>query len=316
MAATAITKVEWNRRNFWRIEGFVTTETLHTDLYAVLGVAADASAEEISRAYRSLARAHHPDLHPDDPDAEDRFKAISAAYDLLGDPAKRAEYDRLQQQLSVGGAAGWAEVDDERLADLLGHLFGGSGRFAGPGGFGGGYGGGRTGRARGADLGGTVQVSLRDAVLGSTVTLTTPLGDDVEVTIAPGVDHGDRLLIEGAGMPGPDGTAPGDLLLTVVVSPDPVFERIGTDLVVEVSVDFPTLVLGGVATVPTVDGGSARIRIPEGTSPGRTFRLRHQGVPGRRGRGDLLARVGVDVPRDLTPEQRAAVEALRSASTT
>ncbi|MCB0996042.1 MAG: J domain-containing protein [Acidimicrobiales bacterium] len=287
----------------------MTTELLHTDLYAVLGVVPDAGGDEITRAYRRLARAHHPDLHPDDPDAEERFKSISAAYDVLGDPSKREEYDRFtaQQQAGPEGFAAWG-ADDTHLADLLGHLFGGTGGGAGGWSGRGGF------ASRGMDLGGTVQITLRDAVRGTAVTVTTPEGRDVDVSLPAGIDHGDRIRVPGAGLSGGPDAPPGDLVLTIVVAPDPVFEREGADLHVEVDIDFPTLVLGGIATVPTLDGGSSRIRIPQGTRPGRVFRLRGKGVPGPRGHGDLLATVSVEVPTALTDDQRAAVEALRAAT--
>lgn len=280
--------------------------TAHTDLYAVLGVASDADASEITQAYRRLARAHHPDLHPDDPDAEERFRTISAAYEVLGDADKRAEYDQFRAMLGsstgtrAGTAPGWSEVRfSSDLSDLFGDLFGG-----------------RAGAGRGFDVGATIQISLREAVAGTVVTVRTADGDEIEVNLPPGIDHGDRLRIGGGGLGAPGGGPPGDLVLTVVVAPDPVFTRDGADLHVDISVDYPTLVLGGEARVPTLDGTTARIRIPAGTRPGRTFRLRGRGAPGPRGRGDLLATVTVDVPSTITDEQRAAVEALRDAFTT
>lgn len=284
---------------------------LDTDLYAVLGVPSDASAAEITAAYRRLARELHPDVRPDDSEATERFKEVSAAYDVLGDADKRAEYDQFRSMVGSGfsgesfGYHGDGEAVD--LEDLLGGLFGG--RFDA-------HGGGREFHdrpRRGPDALARVPVSFVDAVRGTTVTLTVPGGDgdrSVPVTIPAGTDDGDLIRVRGVGGAGANGGPAGDLLVEVVVGAHPRFGRDGADLTTSVTVDFPTAALGGTLEVPTLDR-AVKIRIPAGTQPGRVMRVRGRGVRVDGHKGDLLVTVNVAVPTELDDDQRAAVEALR-----
>lgn len=299
------------------------------DLYAVLGVERDADAKDIGRAYRKLARQLHPDTHPDDADAAERFKEVTAAYDVLGDPAKRGEYDQFRAALAAAqtgpGArarradrqahsfddlAGWqvydattGGFDPEDLDGLLGSLFG-------PGGPGGPV------PRRGEDLEAVLHLEFEDAVRG----LTTQLGIDgpdgprqVKVRVPAGVGDGQRIRLAGLGAPGRNGGPPGDLYAVVRVAPHPVFGRRGRNLTVEARISWPEAVLGTEIDVPTLDGPTVRVRVPAGTPHGRTLRVRGRGVRTSEGTGDLLVTIGLEVPERVTDEQRRAVEAVAAA---
>ncbi len=284
-------------------------EWLDTDYYAVLGVASDADDKEITKAYRKLARQHHPDQGGD----EARFKEVSAAHDVLGDPEKRKEYDELRRLGPMaGGFAGGAPGDGAfemrfedlsdigNLGDLFGGLFGRGPAGAGP----------RASRPMpGADLETDLHLSLEDAVGGVTVEIEVA-GHPVKVRVPAGADHGQRLRVKGRGREGANGGPPGDLYVVVQVAPHPSFTRRSDDLVVEVPVSFAEAALGADVRVPTLDGEHVTVRVPAGTPSGKTFRVRGRGVP-RKGRtGDLLAELVVSVPSSLTDEQRAAIEQL------
>ena len=300
------------------------------DLYAVLGVEQDADAKEIGRAYRQLARQLHPDTHSDDAEATERFKEVTAAYDVLGDPIKRGEYDQFRAALAAAQArprvrSPWADrqahsVDDlggwqvydgtttggsdpDDLDGLLGSIFGR---------------GGRTGPAprRGEDLAAVLNLEFEDAVRG----LTTQRGIDgpdgprpVKVRVPSGVGDGQRIRLPGLGAPGHNGGAPGDLYAVVRVAPHPVFGRRGRNLTVDAQISWPEAVLGTEIDVPTLDGPTVRVRVPAGTPHGRTLRVRGRGVRTSRGTGDLLVTIGLRVPDQVTEEQRHAVEAVAAA---
>lgn len=293
-------------------------QALNTDLYDVLGVPSDATAAEITAAYRRLARELHPDVRPDDPEATERFKEVSAAYDVLGDADKRAEYDQFRSMVGSGfsgegfgsrGPGFTSHGDAVDLEDLLGGLFGD--RFES---FGGGNGF-RDRPRRGPDAIARVPVSFVDAVRGTKVDLTVPTGDgerSVPVTIPAGTDTGDVIRVPGVGGAGVNGGPAGDLLVEVVVGSHPRFGRSGSDLTTSVTVDFPEAALGGTVEVPTLDG-SVKIKVPAGTQPGRVMRVRGRGIRSRGHTGDLLVTVDVAVPTELNDDQRAAVEVLRAA---
>jgi curved DNA-binding protein len=324
----------------------------YQDYYATLGVPKTATEKEIRSAYRKLARQHHPDVNPNNPEAEERFKVINEAYEVLSDPEKRKKYDEVgsrwreyeqwERARQSAGAEGqgspfeWSgfgaegpggvryeyrTVNDEDLEDM----FGGESPFSDffESMFGGARSGGRrqTPRPRtGADLEQPIDVMLEEAYRGTTRTIgfTTPEGQTrrIEVTIPPGVDNGSRVRIAGQGQHGLNGGAAGDLYLVMAVRPDPRFERRGDDLSTKVYAPLTTMLLGGEVRVPTVDGRSLALTIPPPTQDGRVFRLRGQGMPhlGRpEQRGDLHAEVHVRLPEQLSAGQRELVEQLARA---
>ena len=319
----------------------------YKDYYDILGVNRDADEKEIKRAFRRLAREVHPDVNPGDAAAEERFKEINEAYEVLSDPEKRSKYDRLGSEWSrwqqTGGRPGdfdwsqWATGaagpggqrvhvrygTPEDLEDLFGgsspfsdffsQIFGGMGGGAAPGGFN--YHAGRQGRVRpqrGQDYEQEVEIGLREAYQGTQRILQKD-GRRLEVKIPPGARDGTRIRMAGEGGPGAADGPAGDLYLRVKVSPDPQFERRGDDLHVTVPVDLYTLVLGGTTEVPTLSG-PVMLTIPAGTQNGRVFRLRGKGLPSLRESdqyGDLYARLEVQLPTDLSPRQRELFEELR-----
>jgi molecular chaperone DnaJ len=338
------------------------------DYYELLGVARDATQEEIKRAFRRLARETHPDANPGDPGAELRFREIAQAYEVLSDPQKRAAYDR-GGSVDLGDLfSSFAGVDD-----LLSRFFGA--------GFG--FGGARRGPAQGSDISAAVQVTLAEAATGVArtieyhapavcgvcsgsgsapdvplatcercsgqgsvrVTQQTFLGttmaiapcdrcngrgrvivesceacrgagsvvDDVSVTvdIPAGIEDGSRMRVAGRGAAGDAGGRPGDLFVDIRVESDERFERHGPDLVHRVRLGMAEAALGTAISVPTVVDGDVDLDIPAGTQPGAVFKLSRRGMPRlrRRGRGDLLVEVQVEVPTALTDDQEEALRA-------
>jgi len=317
----------------------------YKDYYDVLGVDREASEKEIKQAFRRLARQWHPDVNPDNEQAEETFKEINEAYDVLSDPDKRAKYDRLghswnQWQRSgrdpgqydwsqwFTGAPGGTRV---RWTEDLGDLFGGTGGeafsdffravFGGIGGqrtrspediFGRHVGGRRyDGASQGRDAEANVTITLEEALDGTSRVLERG-GRRIRATIPPGVRTGSRVRLASEGYAGYGGGKPGDLYLNITVQPHPVFERDGHDLRCGVSVDLYTAVLGGQLRLPTLNG-DVSLKIPAGTQGGQTFRLRGKGMPDPRRpsrRGDLFATVEIEVPKALTDQEREFFEAL------
>lgn len=303
----------------------------YKDYYKILGVERNASEDEIKKAFRKLAMKYHPDRNPGDKKAEETFKDINEAYEVLSDPEKRRRYDQLGESYTrwqqAGGAPGgfnWNEwfsgapggmrVEYTNLDDL----------FGGAGGFSdffqaifGGMGGGtatrtatRTARSRPPAVEHPVEITLQEAYRGTERTVTID-GRRLQVKIPPGADNGTKVRMAGVGQPGPNGTR-GDIYLVVQVIPDPRFERKGSDLYTDFDLDLYTAVLGGEARVDTPDG-QVVLTIPPGTQPGQTFRLTGRGMPHLRNpqnRGDLFARARVTLPRNLTPQQREYFEKL------
>jgi molecular chaperone DnaJ len=303
-------------------------EWFETDYYAVLGVARDASEKDIQKAYRKLARELHPDANPGDARAEERFKQITAAYDVIGSPETRAQYDQVRS-MGVGGRPGanpfggggagpggfgFDVRDMGDLGDLLGSMFGGAAGGAGGAPFGGRGGGARRGRDQEAEL----SLSFDEAVSGVTTSVTVSGGADgprsIKVRIPAGVADGQRIRLRGKGGPGRNGGPAGDLFVVVRVGSHPLFGREGTNLTLELPVTFAEAALGADVDVPTLDGETVRLRLPEGTQTGRTFRVRGQGIESAKGRGDLLVTVVVAVPQKLNRKQRSALEAFAAAS--
>jgi molecular chaperone DnaJ len=352
-------------------------EWFEKDYYKVLGVVSTATDKEITRAYRKLAKQYHPDANPG---SEDRFKEISAAYDVLGDADKRKEYDDIRKHGPIpGGFGGTApgggsfRVDDMgNLGDLFGGLFGNRGRTTTQ----------TRGPQRGADMEAALHLSFSDAVHGVTTSVNVPedarcsncrgtgaapgtathtcprcggsgsLNDDqglfslstvcpdcvgrgtlfdkpcpvckgsgterkvrsVKVRIPAGVEDGQRIRVKGRGAPGQGMAPPGDLYVVVHVGKHPTFGRNGRNLTLTVPVTFPEAALGTTVTVPTLDS-KVTLKVPAGTASGTVMRVRGRGVPAGNGRnagkpGDLMVKIEVIVPTELTDEQRAAVESL------
>jgi curved DNA-binding protein len=300
------------------------------DYYETLGVARDASNEDIRRAYRRLAREYHPDVNKD-PGAEDRFKEVSEAHAVLSDPEKRAQYDRLGpnwragQDVSdasgfggfrPGGAGGGGGgFDDVRVefgeggfSDFFDELFGagraGAGGRGGRGGF----------TRRGSDHEAELELSLEEAARGGRRTVTFADGREYEVNVPPGVRDGQRIRLAGEGGQGTNGGPSGDLYLRVRLRSHPRFRLDGDDLHTDVPVTPWEAALGATVEVRTLDG-RAQVKVPAGSSCGRKLRLRGQGMPRPRGgEGDLYAEVRIMVPRTLTDAEREAFEHLAEVS--
>ncbi len=318
----------------------------YRDYYKILGVDRNATEKEIKRAYRKLAREFHPDVNPGDKAAEEKFKQINEAHEVLSDPDKRAKYDQLganwQQwqhrggdpnnfdwsQWFASGAPGGGAPGGVRVewSGDIGDLFGGGGfsdffsaifggmRGAGGAGAGGSPFGGATGQRamRGQDLEAHVEITLEEALRGTTRTLERDDGRQVRVKIPPGARTGSKIRVAGKGGLGYGGSASGDLYLVIRVKPHPVFRRSENNLRCDVSVDLCTAVLGGQVQAPTLNG-NVSLKVPPGTDSGKTFRLRGKGMPDPRQpeqRGNLLVTVQVQVPKKLNARERELFEEL------
>ena len=291
------------------------------DLYEVLGVARGASAEEVRKSYHRLARRYHPDVNPNDKQAEERFKEISFAYDILSDTQKRKLYD----EFGAAGLAKGFDSDQARayrqwsegtrrspfsqtfvegdLGDLFSELFGGRAARGGP--FR------AAGPMRGQDVEGEVTVEFMDAIRGGEVRVRVarPRGPGLpdeettlKVRIPRGSDEGTRIRLANQGTPGTPGGPPGDLYLTLHVRPHRYFRREGRDLLMDLPVSLPELVLGASVEVPTPDG-PVSMRIQPRSQSGTRLRLRGKGVPDRKteARGDLIVRLIARLPETDDP---------------
>ena len=296
------------------------------DLYQILGVAENADDAKIKNAYRKLAKELHPDATGGDKKKTERFKDVNAAYTVLGDKAKRAEYDRLKHApiRPDGMPEGF---DPETFSRTFGGGRPGQGGFDFSGGFGDindlfaslfrdqrGGGGGRHGvrTARGSDMVGALEITLAEAALGTRRSIQTGSGRSVEVQIKPGVESGGRLRIPGRGAPAAGRGQPGDLFLDITVRPDPILRRSDSDIEMDLPLTVAEAILGAKVDVPTVDG-PVSLKIPAGTSSGARIRLRGRGVKHPDGtRGDHYCRVLVMVPKvaDDDAETRQLVEQL------
>jgi curved DNA-binding protein len=291
----------------------------YKDYYDVLGVPRDAGQDEIRRAYRKLAREYHPDLNAD-PEAEDRFKELGEAYEVLSDPDKRGRYDRLgtqwrAQEDAPGGSdfedffaqQGFSrgtgpEFDDGVFSEFFERLFGDGAapRASGP--------------LRGRDREAVLELSLEDALTGARRRLSLADGHSVTVNIPAGVREGQHIRVAGQGAAGRDGGPAGDLYLLVRFKPHPRFRRQGDDLHVEVRVAPWEATLGATVPVPTLTG-TAQVRVPAGSSSGRRLRLRGRGLPTADGeRADLYATVQIAVPKHPSEEERELLEKLAAVS--
>jgi molecular chaperone DnaJ len=286
----------------------VRKEWLETDYYSVLGVGKDAAQKDIKRAYRKLAQQYHPDTNAGDATAEARFKEVNEAYDVIGDPDTRKEYDHMREVgYFVGGPGGGQQY--VRVEDLFRGGSGGS-PFDLFGGLTDLFGQSRSRQPRpGRDLSAELRLSFHEAISGATKTLNVN-GRTIKVKIPQGVADGARIRVSGKGSPGSGGGSAGDLYVTVRVAPHPIFERSGSNLGITVPVTFVEAALGAEVAVPTLDG-KVTLRIPPGTPTGKTFRVGGKGVTTPKGTGDLLVTVEVVVPRTVTDEQRELLEKFR-----
>src|SRR5213083_1472863 len=282
------------------------------DYYETLGVPKTASEDEIRSAFRKLARKHHPDVAKDKKAAEEKFKEINEAYEVLGDPEKRKKYDQLGADWNRPGGCQrppggqWeGQQPGTGFSDFFEAFFGGGRGRSAFGGFGG-----RAATAeRGADVEADIMVTLEEALHGSTrtVSLRRAGSDKVEqyqVKIPRGVREGQRIRLRGQGEAGAGGGKSGDLFLRVRLAKHPDFSVEGSDLIHEVRIQPWQAVLGGELLVPTLEG-KVRLKIPQGTQGGQRFRLRERGLSGVSGkRGDLYVEVQINVPKKLSERER------------
>jgi molecular chaperone DnaJ len=368
------------------------------DYYAVIGVPASATPDEIKKKYRSLAAKHHPDKNPNDPKAADTFKEISEAYQTLGNADKRKQYDQMRRLGAFGGIGG-APRGGSGAGRSTGYGYSGPGGAAGPrfedfdvGGLGGlgdifssMFGGGAArpgatgararGPQRGQDVESSLEVPFRTAALGGKVSVELDINEEcatchgsgaapgaklvtcdeckgrgtisfgqggfavqrpcpvclgrgqvpteacptcagvgevrsrkqVQITVPPGVDTGTKIRLKGKGGRGAKSGPPGDLLITFQVAPDRFYKREALDLIAPVPINIAQATLGSKISVKTLDGTKVAIKIPAGTTAGKRFRVRGQGIEKDGTRGDLIVQVDVTVPEKLTPEQEEAM---------
>lgn len=303
------------------------------DFYKVLGVKKDVTPAELKKTYRKLARQYHPDSNPGDAKAEAKFKEISEAHSVLGDPEQRKEYDavramgggaRFTAPGSAGGQGGFEDVfgtmfggggaggrnqsysyqqAPQGYEDILGGMFGQGGFGQTSGGYRG-YGGPTPGR----DITAHTTIDFITATKGDTISLQTSEGRTIKVKIPAGVSDGQKIRLRGKGQASADGGEPGDIVVTVSVRKHPVFERDGLNLRVTVPVTFVEATLGATIEVPTLGGDPVKLRVAPGTPSGRVLRVKGRGVATTKGTGDLLAVVQIVVPAHLGGEAKEALE--------
>lgn len=290
----------------------------YIDYYKILGVDKSASQEDIRKAFKKLARKHHPDLNPNDPDAKRRFQEINEANEVLGDPEKRKKYDQYgehwqhadqfeaqqqyrQQYSGAGGGAYWSSSggsfsgDEGEFSDFFESLFGSRG----------GHRSGRSAGFRGQDFNAELQLSLRDAAQTHKQVLTVN-GKKIRITIPAGVENGQTIKLGGQGAPGINGGPAGDLYLTFVIPDDPVFKRLGNDLYVDAPLPLYTAVLGGEQVIDTLSG-KVKLKVKPETQNGTKVRLKGKGFPVYKQEGqsgDLIVTWRVEIPTHLTEKQQ------------
>lgn len=296
------------------------------DYYEVLGVSKDADAKEIKKAYRKLAMKYHPDKNPGDKAAEEKFKEINEAYEVLSDEEKRSTYDRfghdgLNGQAGFGGGQGFGGFGGSGgfggFEDIFGDIFG-----SGFGGFGGSGGSSRRrGPRRGADIRQSVTIKFEEAAFGKKIKVKINRSEEcdechgsgakpgttktIEVDIPAGIDDGQMIKLSGQGEVGEKGGPRGDLYIVVNVQKHEIFTREGYDVYIEMPIRFTQAALGDKLEVPTLDG-KVSYNLPEGTQTGTVFRLREKGIPKLRSnsRGDQYVKVIIDTPKKLNDEQK------------
>jgi DnaJ-class molecular chaperone len=300
------------------------------DPYQELGVSRSSSADEIRKSFRKLAKEHHPDRNPGDARAEERFKRLSAAFDILGDEEKRRKFDRGEIDADgrevhpayrggpgSAGAAGGAggpfgaggfrgEFDGVNFEDILGEMFAQRGAGGGAGG------GGRGFAGRGSDIRARLDVDLEDAIRGASRRITFGDGRTLEVAIPKGAAEGQTLRLRGQGHPGRNGGAAGDVLIELAIRPHPIFKLEGADLHMDLPISVPDAVLGAKVDAPTPDG-AVSLTVPKRSNSGATLRLKGRGAvdPETGRRGDLFARLMIMLPEPPGPELEALAETWR-----
>jgi curved DNA-binding protein len=300
--------------------------TAFKDYYKILGIPKTASEDDVRKEYRNLARKHHPDLNPGNKSAEDNFKEINEAYEVLSDSEKRKQYDLGPTSKSGAGfrppprgeneSAGFANGGDgfagnqgaDQFSDLFEGLFGGRRSARGGSNF----------RMAGQDVNATITLTLEEAHLGVVrgITLGAPgaASKSLQVTIPPGVRDGSAIRLAGQGEPGMDGSSPGDLYLHVNINPHAVFQLLEDDIQVELLVTPWEALLGAKVNVPTLDK-PVEMKIPPGSQAGQRLRLRHQGLKKRAGgRGDEYVKLKIVVPLSPTAREKELFEHLAAES--
>lgn len=299
------------------------------DLYAALGLTKQATADEIKKAYRKIARTNHPDLSPDDPGAEARFKDAGHAYDLLKDPEKRRRYDAGEIDASGAEKAprGYYREEARRPENPYAKgrpapggdpfhegfnaddFFANFARSRGAG-HGDGFGGGAPGDMPGQDVQYRLAVPFLDAALGAKTRITLPDGSTLEVTIPEGARDGQTLRLRGKGELGFGSGRPGDAYITLEVIPNPDFERDGDDILVSLAISIDEAILGGKVPVNTVKG-AVNVTVPPGSSSGQMLRLKGRGVKGRSGYGDQRIKLRIVSPPRIDAGLKKFMEAWR-----
>lgn len=298
------------------------------DPYKILGIDRKATKVEIKSAYRQLARKYHPDMHPGDKIAEERFKEVTSAYQLLSDDAKRTKFDRGQIDadgnptfrsggFSGGGRAGGGSSFHDIFKDFANQARGGAGggrqRQHDPfsdmfSNFGDGFGGEEHPQKKGATVNCWLELDFAEAARGAKKTVRLPTGKELSVNVPPGFEDGQSLRLKGQGMPGLNGGGNGDAMVEIHVKPDPYFSRKGQDVHLELPVTVPEAVMGAKIEAQTIDG-PVHVKIPEGSNSGTTLRLRGKGIVDKEGkRGDQYVKLRVMLPEKTDKEFKEFVE--------
>lgn len=295
------------------------------DYYETLGVSRSTSQDEVKKAYRQLAKKYHPDRNKGDKAAEERFKEISQAYDILGDPEKRKKYDQFghwaeqdgfdprhqahRTHTWTSGPGGSQGNFDFDLGEIFGDMFGmgGGQRRSARRGFGGGFG---QEEIPGEDIQSSLEIAFEEAIRGTTRRISINRGggsDKIDVKIPVGIRDGEKIRLAGKGVRG------GDLYITISVNSHPTFKRENDDLFMEVSIPFTEAILGTTIRVPTpVDGKAVNLKVPAGTSSGQKFRIPGKGVPRRdQNQGDQYVVIRIVIPPDLDEESKAAIRKIQ-----
>jgi molecular chaperone DnaJ len=282
------------------------------DFYKVLGVDKKASADEIKKKYRSLARDLHPDKNQGNVALEEKFKAVSEAYDILSDSKKRAEYDEARSMFERGGfrAPTGGQYQGGDFSDIFGggnpqdifaNLFGG---------------GGRRGPRKGSDLQTESTITFKESIFGTTLDLklnTDGNGpQNISARVPAGVNDGAKIRVKGKGAPGEGGA--GDLFIQLHVKPHPIFSRKGEHLILTLPVTFPEAALGADLKVPTLSGDDVTVRLAPGTPTGRVLRVKGRGIKRGAITGDLLITIEVQVPRRAEGKAEEAIKAFAAAT--